>query len=57
LLLFAVIPCAAPAALWCAVSERDIADAEWAARAVRDSIRLALLMASAELALLARLLK
>jgi hypothetical protein len=55
--LFAVIPCAAPAALWCAVSERDIADAEWAARAVRDSIRRALLMAAAEFAMWARLVK
>jgi len=39
------------------VSERDIADTEWAARAVRDSIRRALLMAAAEFAMWARLVK
>jgi hypothetical protein len=39
------------------MTERDIADAEWAARAVRDSIRRALLMAAAEFAMWARLVK
>ena len=39
------------------MSEQDLADAEWTARAVRDSIRRALLMAAAEFAMWARLVK
>jgi hypothetical protein len=39
------------------MSDRDIADCEWAARAVADMLRRCLLALAAEMALRARLIK